>query len=120
MDAFNFSASPMFCDNDSWSIDLSNAVGSLQRGHRSIVSFSFPKLHLDPQLQERYRIANILYKAYNGHSNVTEASRLPHYERFLGYHRLRSFSRVIEAIVRDFRSHQEKKQEKQHSEYARN
>ena len=120
MDAFNFSAYPMFSDDDSWSIDLPDSVGSLQRGHRSIVFFSFPKLHLDPHLQERYRIANILYKAYNGYSNVTEDSRLSHYERLLGYHRLRSFGRVIEAIVRDFRSHQEKKLEKQRSEYARN
>jgi hypothetical protein len=120
MDAFNFMASPMFCDHESWTIDLANPVESLRRGHRSITMFSFPKLHKNPELQKRYHIANIIYNAYNGYSNVTEASRLPHYERILGYEKLRSYGRVIDAIIRDFRSYQENKREKQRIQYAKN
>jgi hypothetical protein len=120
MDTFNFLATPLFCDDESWSIDLADPTQSLRQGDRSIVRFSFPKLHKDPQLQSRYRVANILYHAYNGYSNVTEASRLPHYEQMLGYENLSSFGAVLEAIIRDFRSFQEDKRDKEHAQYAKN
>lgn len=120
MDTFNFMATPIFCDEDSWTIELANPMESLRRGHRSIVLFTFPKIHKRPDLQKRYRIANVIYKAYNGYSNVTEASRLPRYERILGYEKLPSYGRVLEAIIRDFRSYQQRKEEKRRLEYAKN
>lgn len=120
MDSFNFMAIPMLCDDDSWTIDLADPSESLRRGHRSITSFTFPKIHKHPDLRKRYQIANLIYKAYNGYSNVSEASRLPEYERMLGYDRLSSYGRVLNAIIRDFRSFQQKKQEKQRLEYAKN
>jgi hypothetical protein len=120
MDAFNFTAMPMFCGTDSWTIDLADPVESLRYGDRRMVSFTFPKLHKSSALQERYRIANLLYHAYNGYSDVTEASRLPHYERMLGYDRLRTYGHVLQAIVRDFRSYQQKKRDKERLEYAKN
>lgn len=120
MDSFNFSASPMFCDEQSWTIDLPDPIESLRCGHRMLVLFSFPKLHKDPALQHRYRIANIIYHAYDGYSNVSEASRLPEYERVLGYEHLPSYGRVLEAIVRDFRSFHEKKRDRARAQYARN
>ncbi|HEV2437392.1 MAG TPA: hypothetical protein VG077_15480, partial [Verrucomicrobiae bacterium] len=64
--------------------------------------------------------ANLIYQAYNGYSSVSEASRLPEYERELGYDTLSSYGRVLEAIIRDFRSFQQKKHEKQRLEYAQN
>lgn len=120
MDAFNFLASPMWCDEDSWTIDLADPVESLRRGHRSIAYFGFPKLHKDPALQERYRVANLLYHAYNGYPDVSEASRLSHLEQVLGYEKLRTYGRVLDAIIRDFRSFQEKKRERERSQYAKN
>jgi hypothetical protein len=120
MDTFNFMAIPMLCDEDSWTIDLADPSESLRRGHRSITSFTFPKIHKHPDLRKRYQIANLIYKAYNGYSNVSEASRLSEYERMLGYDRLSSYGRVLDAIIRDFRSFQQKKQEKQRLEYAKN
>lgn len=107
MDQFSFMATPMFCDSDSWTIDLADPVESLRRGHRRITRLTFPKLHKDAALQKRYLIANLLYHAYNGYSNVTEASRLPDHERLLGYENFPSYSHVLEAIIRDFRSYQD-------------
>jgi hypothetical protein len=43
MDTFNFMATPMFCDEDTWTIDLADPLESLRRGHRSIASFTFPQ-----------------------------------------------------------------------------
>ena len=108
MDSYKFSADPMFCDEETWCIHLSDPVESLRRGHRHIKFFCFPKIHKNPRQQARYEIANTLYKAYNSYSNVTEASRLAEYEKMLGYHKLASYMEVLEAIVRDFRSHKEK------------
>src|SRR3954451_25087843 len=51
MDAYNFSVSPLFCDDQSWTIELADPIESLRRGHRSITFFTFPKLHKDPALQ---------------------------------------------------------------------
>src|SRR5437868_3431950 len=64
MDSFSFSASPMFCDENSWTIELADPVESLRRGDRRLARLKFPKIHKDLALQERYRIANTLYHAY--------------------------------------------------------
>src|SRR6267154_1287783 len=94
MDKFVFSAHPVFCDENTWRIHLSDPVESLRHGHRRIQILAFPKLHKNPKLQEQYHIANLVYKSYNNYSNVTEASRLSEYEKQLGYHKLGSYMQV--------------------------
>ena len=109
MDTFNFTANPMFCDEGSWMIQLADPTASLREGHRINTSFTFPKIHKDQGLQKRYQVANLLYTAYNGFSNVSEANRLLQYEQILGYTQLPSYSRVLRAIIKDFRSFQQKR-----------
>ena len=120
MDSFHFTATPMFCDERSWSIQLADPVESLRHGHRLLASFTFPKLYKTPRLQKKYRIANIIYDAYNNYSHVTEASRLRDYEREIGYEQLPTYSRVLKAIIDDFRSYPQKKRQEMETLYAKN
>lgn len=120
MDSFNFMASPLWCDDTAWTIHLSNPVETLRQGHRSVIFFSFPKLYKNSELQKRYRIANLVYDAYNNFTNVTEASRLRDYEQILGYERLKTYNRVLAAIIRDYRSFQQDRDKKRQQDYAKN
>lgn len=43
MDSYKFSADPMFCDEETWCIHLSDPVESLRRGHRHIKFFPSPR-----------------------------------------------------------------------------
>jgi hypothetical protein len=119
-DAFTFSAVPVLCDEESWAICLVDPVQSIRCGGSIQPLFRFPKLHKDAALQEKYAVANLLYKAYHSCSNVTEASRLPRYENVLGYEVLSSYQCVLDAIVRDFRSFQQRKLDDAKSKYTKN
>ena len=72
MDTFTFSALPVLCDEESWTICLVDPVQSIRCGGSIQSSFRFPKIHKDPALQERYSLANALYKA------CTQTARLLH------------------------------------------
>lgn len=104
MDSFPFSAIPMVCGPDSWNILLTDAVASLRLGDRRTVVWQVPKIHKSPALAERYRVANLLYEAYNAYSPATEVCRLTHYETILGYLSLPTHAAVSAAIVKDYRS----------------
>lgn len=113
MDSFNFTVMGIFCTEEEWGLRLSDPVESLRKGHRHEVLMKIPKLHKNFALAEKYHVANSLYKAYNSYSNLTEASRIPHWEEFLGYQDLPSYMSVVNAIVTDYRSYGEKKKEAQ-------
>ncbi len=120
MDSFNFSVMGLFCTEDTWEIRLTDPVTSLRKGHRHEVPMKFPKIHKDPELVEKYRAANMLYKLYNSYSNVTEDSRRPDLEAVLGYNALPTYTSVVNAIVRDFRSYGEKLKKERLAGYAKN
>lgn len=105
MDEFRFTATPMLCDDKQWTIHLNDPVGSLREGHRLQMSLTFPKIHKSSSLRKKYQIANLIYRAYNGSSNVTEDHRLRHYERELGYDRLPTYRHVLNVIIADYRSY---------------
>ena len=120
MDTFNFMVVPHFCDTEVWRIQLADPVESLRRGHRSIVFFEVPKIHKDQELVKRYKIVNILYGSYNERSNMNESLRHPDYEAFLGYDHLPSYSAVLNAIIKQYRSVREKRLEQENREISRN
>ena len=120
MDSYNFMAMPVFCDEDSWTINLADPMKSIREGHRINLLFSFPKIHKDAKLAKRYRAANLIYQAYNNYSSTSESNRLPKYERMLGYDKLPSYNHVLTAILKDFRSFQQKRERKRISTYANN
>jgi hypothetical protein len=77
-------------------------------GHRRIRPFYFPKLHLDPDLSARYRIANVIHYSYIHFSNMDESRRRRDLELELGYAGLKTYGRVVAQIERDFRSYKPK------------
>lgn len=104
-DEFHFHATPMFCDDKKWTVHLKNPVVALQKGKGLLTPLTFPKIHKDSDLEERYRIANLIYSTYDSNSAMCETQRLRQQERELGYDRLPTYHHVLTAIISDYRSY---------------
>ena len=104
MDEFKFTTAALHDQKNYWAIDLPSPVHCLTLGHRRIQTLCFPKIHLDPELAERYRVANILNYCYNYFSGVTNSQRRRDLEHRLGYADLPSPGAVVGRIEKDFRS----------------
>lgn len=104
MDSFNFTTAAFHDQKDCWAIDLPMPAACMTLGHRRISLFYFPKLHLDPDLSARYRIANIIHFSYTYFSNMDESQRRRDLELELGYAGLKAHGRVVAQIEKDFRS----------------
>ncbi|MCC5851121.1 MAG: hypothetical protein JJU29_23775 [Verrucomicrobia bacterium] len=120
MDDFNFTVLPEFCSQEKWTIQLSSPSQSIIRGHRSFEFFSFPKIHTDACLVNKYAVANKIFDTYNSYSNLTEKDRLKELEAQLGYENLLTMQNVIDAIISDFRSYQEKLEKEKENKIQRN
>jgi hypothetical protein len=105
MDSFKFMTAGFHDQKECWAIDLPIPAECMTLGHRRIRPFYFPKLHLDPDLSARYRIANIIHYSYIHFSNMDESRRRRDLELELGYAGLKSYGRVVAQIEKDFRSY---------------
>ncbi len=111
MDEFNFSVSPMFCDDECWVVHLADPDASLRQGARMVSFFDVPKIHLRPELKKKYEMANYVYWSYGSFDGMCEDRRLATEELALGYAGLSNYSKVMNAILNDFRSYKKVRKE---------
>jgi hypothetical protein len=104
LDSFKFSTSDFHDQEAYWTIFLPDAKASITLGHGRIALLSFPKLHLDPLLSQRYQIANRIQYSYDYFSGMSESRRHRDLEAQLGYEHLPSYGKVLAQIIADFRS----------------
>ncbi len=103
-DPFSFTTTNIRNHMDYWAIGLP-VPAACMIGDRRTGLFCFPKIHRDPELSERYRIANGIQFFYSFSSRgISEEQRLRDFEKKLGYERIRSPKMVLARIKRDFRS----------------
>ena len=107
VDSFRFFAIPMTCGGNNWCIHLPDNIECLRHGNGPLAVFTFPKIHCNPALEQRYKIANSLYDRYANCRPISESIRLPHLEQMLGYEKHPTAWSIVEAIIKDFRSHQQ-------------
>lgn len=108
MNSFKFSATPMFCDRDYWTIELPDIKACLELGHGRVMHYRVPKIHLDPHLQKEYFIANDIYDQYNDFNDLSKIVRLGNLESLIGLDTLKTANDVMQMIILTYRSYPQK------------